>query len=298
MKRLIVINGPTASGKTAMAIAVAQHFGAEILSCDARQFYREMTIGTAVPTPDELAMVPHHFIHSHAINQPYSVGDYERDVLNFLDKYYRNKDIAVMVGGSGFYSRAVCEGMDEYPEIPENIRTELRQILETQGISALQTELAQCDPVYYGRVDKQNPARLIRALEVCRTSGKPFSSFQSGAAAQRPFHITKIGLRWERELLYQRINERVLLMMQQGLEQEARALYPYRHLNALQTVGYQELFDYFDGNISLEAAVQLIQQNSRHYAKRQMTWLRREKDLTWVDCPNTTIQQVIDLLAF
>jgi tRNA dimethylallyltransferase len=284
-KILIAIAGPTASGKTALSIEVAQHFDAEIISCDARQFYQEMNIGTAKPEASELNAVPHHFINSHRISEEYSVGDYEKDVLNFLDNYYKRKDIAVMVGGSGLFMRVVCEGVDVFPDVAPHIRTELQELFQEQGILPLQLELKESDPEYYAKVDLQNPHRLIRALEVCRATGKAFSSFHGQPKAQRPFQVIKIGLDWPREQLYSRINERVNLMMAQGLEAEAKELYTHRKLNALQTVGYQELFDFFDGKITREEAVENIKLNSRHYAKRQMTWFRKEKELHWFDMP-------------
>ena len=295
---LIVILGPTASGKTALAIDVAQYYGAEIISCDARQFYREMNIGTAKPSSDELQAVAHHFINNQSIFQDYSVGDFETEVLAFLEDYYQRKKVAVMVGGSGLFARIVCEGVDRYPDIPEQIRTDLKALFEEKGIEALQAELKISDPEYYARVDLQNPHRLIRALEVCRATGKAFSSFQGQPKAQRPFKAIKIAIDWEREALYKRINQRVLNMMAEGLEQEAKSLYPERQLNALQTVGYRELFDYFDGNASLEDAIAMIQQNTRRYAKRQLTWLRKEANLNWVSAgmPATKVIELIESL--
>lgn len=281
-RTLIVVLGPTASGKTSMAIDLAKYFDAEIISCDARQFYREMNIGTAKPNEAELGAVPHHFINNLSIFDEYSVGDYEQEVLAFLESYFRQKKIAVMVGGSGLFARIVCEGVDRYPDIPAHIRAELQTLLEENGIEALQTELKLRDPDYYERVDLQNPHRLIRALEVCRATGKPFSGFQGQAKAERPFRSIKIAIDWERAALYDRINQRVDLMMEAGLEQEARALFPHRELNALQTVGYRELFDYFEGKTSKENAVALIKQNTRRYAKRQLTWLRKEAEVHWV----------------
>jgi tRNA dimethylallyltransferase len=292
---LLVIAGPTASGKTALSIEIAKYFGAEIISCDARQFYRETTIGTAKPTKEELNEVPHHFINSHSIDEPYSAGDYEKDVLGFLDNYFKNNNIAVMVGGSGLFMRIVCEGVDSYPEIAVEIREELQKIYSEKGIEVLQDELKNSDPVYYHKVDLNNPHRLIRALEVCRASGQAFSSFQGKNTVNRPFRIIKIALDWNRAALYERINKRVEIMLEQGLEAEARKLYPQKELNALQTVGYKEFFDYFDAKISKAAAVEKIKQNSRNYAKRQLTWLRKEKDIIWVQMPDNP-QNIINLL--
>ena len=282
-KYLIVIAGPTASGKTALAIELAKYFNAEIISADARQFFREMNIGTAKPNEEELSAVKHHFINSHSIHDSYSVGDYEKDVISLLADYYKEKDIAILAGGSGLYIRAICEGVDKYPEVPEEIRAELQESYQQHGIEILQKELEICDPDYYRRVDIQNPHRLIRAIEVFRASGKPFSSFQKDDKIKRPFQIIKIGLSWEREKLYERINLRVDQMIENALEEEARSLYELKHMNALQTVGYQELFSYFENKISREEAINLIKQNTRNYAKRQMTWFRKESDLHWVD---------------
>jgi len=282
---LIVLFGPTASGKTSFSVQLAQALEAEILSADARQFYQEMSIGTAKPTLEEMEGVPHHFVDCRSIKDDYSVGDFERDAIAFLDDYFKTKNIAILVGGSGFYMRAVCEGLDNYPDVPPNIRQTLNTIYEEQGILPLQEELAQCDPDYYAKVDTNNPKRLIRALEIYRATGQPFSSFHQQRKAIRPFNILKLGLRWEREQLYHRINQRVDNMLDDGLLEEVKSLYSYKHLNALQTVGYQEIFDYLDNKISLEKAIELVKRNSRRYAKRQMTWLRREDKLNWIDCP-------------
>jgi tRNA dimethylallyltransferase len=282
-KYLIVIAGPTASGKTALAIELAKYFDAEIISADARQFFKEMNIGTAKPSDQELSAVKHHFINSHSIHDSYSVGDYEKDVISFLEDYYLKKNIAILAGGSGLYIRAVCEGVDKYPDVPEEIRAELQESYQQYGIEILQKELEKCDPDYFKKVDIQNPHRLIRAIEVFRASGKPFSSFQKNDKIKRPFKIIKIGLDWEREKLYERINHRVDQMIENALEEEARSLLKLKHLNALQTVGYQELFSYFENKISREEAINLIKQNTRNYAKRQMTWFRKESDLHWVD---------------
>lgn len=297
-KYLIVIAGPTASGKTALAIELAKYFSAEIISADARQFYQEMNIGTAKPTIQELSLVKHHFVNSHSIHDTYSVGDYEKDVIFFLENYFKKSDIAIMVGGSGMYIRAVCEGVDKYPDVPHEIRLELQDEFQKYGIEFLQKELKICDPEYYEKVDLQNPHRLIRAIEVFRASGKPFSSFQNNKKTERPFKIIKIGLNWEREQLYERINLRVDQMIENGLEKEARSLFNLKHLNALQTVGYQELFSYFEGIISREEAINLIKQNTRNYAKRQMTWFRKEKELVWVEYDNLNdiTKSIIELI--
>lgn len=275
-KYLIVVGGPTASGKTALAIRLAQHFGTEILSADSRQFFREMNIGTAKASEQELQTVPHHFINSLSIEQDYSVGDYERDALALLAKLYQKHQVVILAGGSSLYIKALCEGLDEFPEVPAEVRDAVEALYLQKGIEALQAELAQVDPLYFEQVDRANPQRLIRAIAVYRASGQPFSSFRTQAAEPRFFTPIYIWLETPREVLYERINQRVDLMLAAGLEAEARKLYPQRQLNALQTVGYQEFFDYFDGTISYVEAVELIKRNSRRYAKRQGTWMRRD----------------------
>ncbi len=278
---LLVIAGPTASGKTDLAIRLAQSLETVIISADSRQFYREMNIGTAKPTPEQLAQVPHYFINSHSIANFYSVGDFEREVLALLNDLFTKHRVVVMVGGSGLYIRAVCHGVDEFPPALPEVKQQLLSLFATEGIVKLQELLLEKDPVYHKIVDLNNPQRLIRALEVCLSSGQPFSDFRSGISTPRPFRMVIIGLEMEREILYHRINQRVEDMMENGLLEEATQLYPFRHQNALQTVGYQELFDHLDGKCSLEEAVTLIKRNSRRYAKRQMTWLRKEPHLVW-----------------
>ncbi len=282
---LIVIAGPTASGKTALSIDIAKHFDAEIISCDARQFYKEMNIGTAKPTEQELAAAKHHFINTHSIETDYSAGDYEKDVLCFLDTYFKERKIAVMVGGSGLFMRVVCEGVDSFPEIPETIRVELKERFEKEGIEHLREELSKLDPLYFAKVDLNNPHRIIRALEVCIASNLPFSSFQGKEREKRNFNILKFALNWDRNILYDRINRRVENMVSEGLEKEAQKLYPKKYLNALQTVGYQEFFDSFEGKMTKKEAIDKIKQHSRNYAKRQLTWLRKEKDINWIEMP-------------
>lgn len=278
---MLVIAGPTASGKTDLAIRLAQSLETVIISADSRQFYREMNIGTAKPTPEQLAQVPHYFINSHSIANFYSVGDFEREVLALLNDLFTKHRVVVMVGGSGLYIRAVCHGVDEFPPALPEVKQQLLSLFATEGIVKLQELLLEKDPVYHKIVDLNNPQRLIRALEVCLSSGQPFSDFRSGISTPRPFRMVIIGLEMEREILYHRINQRVEDMMENGLLEEATQLYPFRHQNALQTVGYQELFDHLDGKCSLEEAVTLIKRNSRRYAKRQMTWLRKEPHLVW-----------------
>jgi tRNA dimethylallyltransferase len=275
-KYLILIGGATASGKTRLAIAVAQHFKNEILSADSRQFYREMSIGTAKPTAAELAAAPHHFIGNLSIHDYYSVGDFEREALVVLNKIFEKNDIAVMVGGTGLFIRAVCEGLDEFPDTPLSIRRYFEEIYENEGIEPLQKLLQSVDPKYFALVDQQNPMRLTRALAVWKTSGKPFSSFRTQSKKKREFEPIYIVTDMERPILYDRINKRVDTMLTEGLEDEARGLVPFRHLNALQTVGYQEFFDHFDGTLSRNEAIDKIKQHSRNYAKRQTTWFRKE----------------------
>lgn len=279
MKHLIVIAGPTASGKTSLSIALARHFDTAILSADSRQFYREMAIGTAKPTPQERAAAPHHFIDSLSIHDAYTVGDYERDALALIQQLHQQHDTLVMVGGSGLFIQAVCRGLDAFPEVPPGIREALNALYAEQGIAALQAELAAHDPDYYAEVDLNNPVRLIRALEVIRSSGRPFSAFRRMSPPPRPFHTTYLAIDWPREALYERIDRRVDLMLQDGLEAEARRLYPLRHLNALQTVGYQEWYGYFEEQYDRDEAIRLIKRNTRRYAKRQLTWLRRIPDV-------------------
>jgi tRNA dimethylallyltransferase len=275
-KYLIVIGGATASGKTRLAINIAQAFKTEILSADSRQFYREMSIGTAKPTTEELAAAPHHFVGNLSIHDYYSVGDFERDAMGVLDKIFEKNDVTVMVGGTGLFIRAVCEGLDEFPETPLSIRQHFEALYEREGIEPLQKLLQSVDPDYFAIVDQQNPMRLTRALAVWKTSGKPFSSFRTQSKKTRYFQPIYIVTDLERPVLYDRINKRVDVMMAEGLEDEARTLYPFKQLNALQTVGYQELFDYFDGTLSREEAIDKIKQHSRNYAKRQTTWFRKE----------------------
>lgn len=275
-KYLIVIGGPTASGKTSFAIKLAQHFQTEILSADSRQFYQEMSIGTAKPNTEELQQVQHHFINNLSIKHQYNIGQYESEGLALLNNHFKTQDVAVLVGGSGLYIKALCEGLDNFPEVPLSIRQELEQVFQTFGIVALQEELAKVDPDYYARVDTNNPHRLIRALAVFRASGAPFSDFQQKSRIKRSFQTIYLQLQWPRVQLYQRINQRVDLMMEAGLLDEARKLLPYQNRVALQTVGYQELFEHFAGKHTLEVAIELIKRNSRRYAKRQLTWNRRE----------------------
>lgn len=282
-KYLIVLVGPTAIGKTAAAIKLAQHFRCEIVSCDSRQFFREMTIGTAVPTKSELAAAKHHFIHNKSILDEYTVGDFEKEAVAGLDRLFEANDFAILVGGSGLYVDAVLKGFDKFPEIDARIRENLAGMYRENGISFLQSELQRLDPEYYATVDRENPQRIMRALEVAIGSGKPYSSFLSGNENQRSFTPILIGIDAGREIIYDRINRRVDAMLSEGLVDEAKELYPHKHLNALQTVGYRELFDYFEQKITLETAVSEIKKNTRRFAKRQLTWFKRNDKIKWFD---------------
>lgn len=282
MKTLIVIAGPTASGKTAFSIALAKALNTVILSADSRQFYKEMSIGTAAPTEEELSQVQHYFVHHISIEDKYDVADYERDVIALLAELFKTHDTVVMTGGSGLFIDAVCNGIDAMPDVQSGIREKVQKLYDEGGLKALQDEVQRLDPEYYAHVDQQNPRRLQRALEVCYQTGKPFSSYRSGNAVQRDFDLKKYALLWDRQALIERIDRRVDLMMEQGLLEEAKALYPQRHLNALNTVGYKELFAYFDGDCTLKEAVEQIKIHTRQYAKRQMTWLRKDTSYQWI----------------
>lgn len=280
-KTLIAIVGPTAVGKTAMAISLAQYFKTEIISADSRQFYREMTIGTAKPDAEELAGAPHHFINSHSIRQDYSAGDFEREALLRLNELFKQHDVVIMVGGSGLFVRALCEGLDDLPKAGEEVRERLNSEMEQLGIEQMKERLKTIDPAYYKVADIDNPQRVVRALEVFEATGKPMSFYHRKDVDKRPFDILTIGLNMERSQLYARINLRVDRMMETGLLEEVKSLIPFRSKPALLTVGYAELFDYLDGNISLGDAVDKIKQNSRRYAKRQITWFKKYGDTFW-----------------
>lgn len=278
---LIVVVGPTAVGKTRIAIEIAKQLNIKILSADSRQFYREMCIGTAKPNETELSEIEHFFINNLSITDSYSVGDFERDVLDFLDKHYKDTNLAILVGGSGLYVDAVLNGLDELPIVPSELRLQIMDEINTSGLEPLLIELKEKDPAYFEVLDKSNKQRLCRAIEVIRFTGLPFSSFLIKGSKARPFEIIKIGINTERETLYKRINARVDEMMKQGLLEEAKNLYEFRNTYALQTVGYKEIFDFMDGIHSLEEAIELIKRNSRRYAKRQLTWFNRDKETKW-----------------
>lgn len=280
-KYLIVLSGPTAIGKTKLSLAIAKKYNCDILSCDSRQFYKEMKIGTAVPTKEELSQIKHHFIQNLSIHTNYSVGKFERDALDKIEELHKENDVLLMVGGSGLYIDAVCKGFDDFPVVPKELRDELNLRLQQEGIESLEKQLITLDPDYHKLVDKANPHRIIRALEICIASGKPYSSFRKQQLSKRKFKAIKVILQRDREELYDRINKRVDLMMDEGLLDEAKSLYEFKDLNALQTVGYKELFSYLDGEHELDFATSEIKKNTRRYAKRQMTWFRRDPATTF-----------------
>lgn len=283
MPQLIVIVGATAVGKTSFAIEKAKELNTVILSADSRQLYKEMNIGVARPTKKELNEVPHYFIASHSIHQSYSAGKYELEVLQLLDTLFQQHNTVLLVGGSGLYIDAVCYGIDDLPSDTAEIREYLTQLLNTEGLESLRILLQKYDPVTYQQIDIKNPNRVIRALEVCIYTGKTFSELRTAKRKIRPFDIQFIGLQRNREDLYHRINQRVVEMMENGLQQEVQELYPYKNLKALQTVGYRELFDYMDNKTTLDQAISLIQRNTRHFAKRQITWFKKYQPIEWVN---------------
>ena len=287
-KTLITIVGPTAIGKTSLSILIASYFNTEIISCDSRQFYKEMTIGTAVPEKEELAVIPHHFIQNRSVFEDYNVGAYERDALNVLDTLFKKHNTVVMVGGSGLYVKAVLEGLDDFPKIDPSIRLELKHVLETEGIIPLQDQLKKLDVTTYNTIDIENPQRVIRALEICIGSNLPYSSYKGKLKKKRKFNSIIIGLNGEREKIYERINRRVDLMVEKGLLDEAKKLYPNKELNALQTVGYKELFSFFEEKVTKDEAIQEIKKNTRRFAKRQLTWFNKDASIYWFDFETDT----------
>lgn len=301
--KLIIVVGTTAIGKTAKAIELAKHFGCDIVSFDSRQFYKEMKIGTAVPNQEELAAVPHHFIQHKSIFDTYTVGDFEREAIEKLDELFAKNPVQVMVGGSGLYMDAVVRGFDDFPEVDIQVRQQIRAEYEKGGISHLQYLLKQVDGEYYKKLKKENPQtlenpqRLMRFIEVSVSSGKPYSSFLNQKKNSRNFTSIIVGLEAERHIAYQRINDRVDIMIADGLIAEAKELYPHKALNALQTVGYRELFEYFNDKLSLEKAIDTIKMNTRRFAKRQLTWFQRNPDTIWFDykTPASEIIERLDL---
>jgi len=296
-KVLITVVGPTAIGKTKLAIDLATYFKTEIISADSRQFYKEMTIGTAVPSRDELDSVPHHFIQHKSIHEAYNVGDFEKDALKILDNLFKKHDYVVMAGGSGLYIDAVIRGLDTFPEVDSEIRANLNTSLKKEGIEVLQNQLKELDPQYYAQADIQNPHRIIRALEICLGTGKSYSSFINKKKVPRPFCTIMVGLSTERSILYDKINKRVDTMIKNGLVEEARSLYKYKNLNALQTVGYTEFFNFFDGKWDLDFAISEIKKNTRRFAKRQLTWFRKNKNIVWAE-KKTSFEEIIDKIMY
>ena len=285
LKTLIVIAGPTASGKTAYSIDLAKELDTVIINADSRQIYKEMSIGTADPTPKELHEVKHYFIHNISIFDDYDVAVYEKQVMQLLPKLFTKHERVILTGGSGLFIDAVCKGIDAMPDIEEATREKVATLFQTQGLEGLQLEVQRLDPEYWAIVDQKNPRRLQRALEVCYQTGKTFTSFRTQTKVERDFKIEKYAIQRDKQDLHNRINHRVEMMLAQGLVDEARKLYPYRQLNALNTVGYKELFEYFDSKCTLNEAVEQIKLNTRHYAKRQMTWLRKDPEYQWIEMP-------------
>lgn len=292
-KFLIVVTGPTGIGKTKTAVELARYFNTEIISADSRQMYREMQIGTAVPEKEELKLVKHHFIQTHSIFENYNASKYELEALILIEDLFKTRNAVLLVGGSMLYIDAVCKGIDVMPDADPEIRQALKEQLNKHGLESLRLQLKQLDPEYYKTVDLKNPNRIIHALEISIMTGKPYSSFRENSPKNRPFTIIKIGLNSDRELLHQRINQRVDEMVKSGLEDEARKLYQIKYLNALNTVGYREWFDHFDGLISRDKAIELIKRNSRRYARKQLTWFRKDPEMNWLEPGNTG-----DIIAF
>lgn len=295
-KTLITIVGPTAIGKTSLSIELAKHYKTEILSADSRQFFKEMSIGTAVPSQEELEAAPHHFIQQISIEDTYSVGHYERDALKLLDELFSEHDVLILVGGSGLYVDAVLNGLDQFPEVTTGTRAKLEELLKTKGTAELQRLLQKKDPAYFQEVDIHNTQRVMRALEVCISSGKSFSSFRNQPKKPRDFHSIKIGLTANREIIYDRINKRVDIMINEGLLEEVKGLLSRKRLNALQTVGYRELFEYLEGDITLEKAIENIKTNTRRFAKRQLTWYRKDPKVHWFDY-QTPLVDILDYIT-
>ncbi len=290
MPTLIVITGPTGVGKTAAAIEVAQQLGCDIINADSRQVFKGIPIGTAAPTPEEQALVHHHFVQFKELDEYYSAAQFEADVMALLPSLFKQGDYVVICGGSMMYVDAVCRGIDQIPDISDEVRQAVKQEWQEQGLESLLKELQRFDPIYYEQVDRLNPKRVVHAIEVCRQAGVPYSSLRTGQAKPRPFDIIKIGLNIERDLLFDRINRRVDAMIEQGLEIEARSVYHLRHLNSLNTVGYKEMFAWFDGTMDHHTAIERIKKNTRVYAKKQLTWFKRDPDITWCtphDCFET-----------
>ena len=297
MKTLLVLLGPTGVGKTDLSIELARHYRTSVISCDSRQIYKEMNIGTAVPEREQLAAVPHFFIQTVSVRDYFNCWEFEQQALRKIRELFEERDVVVMAGGSMMYIDAVCKGIDEMPTIDDEVRASVKEMFERDGIEALRLLLKKLDPEWYARVDLKNGKRVMHALEVCLMTGKPYSSFLMRTVKEREFNIVKIGLNREREELFDRINRRVDIMVESGMEEEARALYPLRHLNALNTVGYKEWFDYFDGKFDREEAIRLIKRNTRRYAKKQLTWYRNDSDIHWFHpSQKEEIRSILDFL--
>jgi tRNA dimethylallyltransferase len=299
-KTCIVIVGPTAIGKTAFAIQVAQHFNTQIISADSRQCFKELNIGVAKPSHKELDTVQHHFINSHSIHDEVNAGVFEKYALQKIEEIFTTNDIAVLVGGTGLYVKTFCQGIDNIPTIPLEIRNKINESYTQNSIEWLQQQIEKLDSKYFAKGEIQNPQRLMRALEVVQFTGKSIIEFQQQQKQQRDFTIVKIGLQMHREDLYNRINNRVDVMMEDGLLEEVKSLLPYKNLNALQTVGYTELFDYLDNKVSLDRAIELIKQNTRHYAKRQITWFKKDAEINWLNAtlhPSSQLSDLINILG-
>lgn len=294
MNTLLVVLGPTGVGKTELCLTIAKHFSIPIINADSRQIFSEMPIGTAAPTKEQQETVKHYFVGNHSVSDYYSASMFEQDVLNLLETLFKDRNVALMTGGSMMYIDAVCKGIDDIPTIEESVRTEMKQRLEKEGLPALVEELKRLDPEHYKIVDKNNPRRILHALEICHQTGKTYTSFRRNAIKQRPFNIVKIGLDRPREELYDRIDKRVLKMIDAGLVKEARKLYPQKGLNSLNTVGYKELFDYFDGHGTLDDAIYKIQSDSHKYCRKQLTWFKKDENIKWFDPDN--IEEIINYI--
>ncbi|WP_179335543.1 tRNA (adenosine(37)-N6)-dimethylallyltransferase MiaA [Winogradskyella costae] len=292
---IIAIVGPTAIGKTALSIKLAQHFNSEIISADSRQFFKEMAIGTAVPSDEELKAASHHFIQHKSVKEPFNVGDFERDAISKIEELHQNNPTVIIVGGSGLYVKAVTMGLDYFPDVDPTIRTTLNLQLESEGLLPLQEQLQSLDQEAYNSIAIDNPKRVIRALEICIGTGKPYSSFLTNSEKDRGFKTIQIGLNADRSIIYDRINQRVDIMIANGLLKEAKALLPYKSLNALNTVGYKELFAYFEGEFTLEFAISEIKKNTRRFAKRQLTWFRKDESITWFDY-ETDVEDILNYI--
>ena len=290
---LLSIVGPTASGKSDLALKLAAYFKTSIISADSRQFYRELNAGTAKPTKEELKRIPHHFINSHAITEEFNVGDFEKSALGLLNKLFKEHEILIMVGGSGLFCKAVWEGLDELPIIDKGLRSVINEEVSKNGLDPLLAELSKNDPVYFNEVDQQNPMRIKRAIEVVRSTGHPFSSFHGKAKAPRPFENLKIGIYIDRKVLYQNIDLRMEQMIKKGLFEEVKSLISHQHLNALKTLGYTEVFGYYEGKYDHKETIRLLKRNSRRYAKRQLTWFQKDPEIKWVD-PNEGWDRILD----